>query len=241
MGAMYTYQPLAGPLTGASFEAQTAAFLADAASRAEWGNVEGRPDLEGWQTTVNSQLADLDARAAAVEQDTETALSGVSTNAGALAAVRDRTTAAERDITALTDRADAGERAAAALAEQVGADEQALDATRADLTALEARTTASEASLTEAHNEAAAAAQAAQAAKDRAENHAERHAAEGPDPLTPADIGAAPAARGVPVGLIALWNGTTLPTGWAECTGTEGTPDLSAYAGGTLHYIQFKG
>lgn len=31
---------------------------------------------------------------------------------------------------------------------------------------------------------------------------------------------------GVPRGVIVMWNGTTAPSGWALCDGTQGTPDL---------------
>lgn len=241
MGATYSYQPLSGPLTGASFEAQTEVFLADASRRAEWGNVEGRPDLEGWQTTVNGQIADLGARADTAEQELATAQSGVSTNAGAIAALGDRAAAAERNIGDLSARADAGDQATAALAERVGASESAIDSARADLTALEVRTADNEDSLRAAHNEAAGASQAAQTAQNAADNHAGRHVAGGPDALSPADIGAAPAGCGVPVGLIGLWNESKLPAGWVECSGANGTPDLKAYAGGELRYVQFKG
>ena len=34
------------------------------------------------------------------------------------------------------------------------------------------------------------------------------------------------AAAAIPVGLICMWSGTTVPTGWALCNGTNGTPDL---------------
>ena len=30
----------------------------------------------------------------------------------------------------------------------------------------------------------------------------------------------------IPTGLICMWSGTTVPTGWALCNGTNGTPDL---------------
>lgn len=34
------------------------------------------------------------------------------------------------------------------------------------------------------------------------------------------------AENGVPSGTIVMWNGTTVPTGWVLCDGTNGTPDL---------------
>lgn len=34
------------------------------------------------------------------------------------------------------------------------------------------------------------------------------------------------ATNNTPAGLIALWSGITIPTGWALCDGTSGTPDL---------------
>ena len=39
---------------------------------------------------------------------------------------------------------------------------------------------------------------------------------------------AAPAAGGIPAGIIAMWSGTraTIPSGWALCDGANGTPDL---------------
>ena len=46
--------------------------------------------------------------------------------------------------------------------------------------------------------------------------------------LTAADVGAAPAASGVPTGAIMMWSGasTAIPTGWVLCDGTNSTPDL---------------
>lgn len=42
------------------------------------------------------------------------------------------------------------------------------------------------------------------------------------------DIGAAPAASGVPTGAIMMWSGasTAIPDGWVLCDGTNSTPDL---------------
>lgn len=42
------------------------------------------------------------------------------------------------------------------------------------------------------------------------------------------DIGAAPAASGVPAGAIMMWSGdsTAIPTGWVLCNGENNTPDL---------------
>lgn len=33
--------------------------------------------------------------------------------------------------------------------------------------------------------------------------------------------------KGVPIGTIVMWNGSTIPTGWAICDGSQGTPDLT--------------
>lgn len=44
---------------------------------------------------------------------------------------------------------------------------------------------------------------------------------DGPVTATPAQLNAP-----VPVGLIAMWSGASVPSGWALCNGANGTPDL---------------
>ena len=43
---------------------------------------------------------------------------------------------------------------------------------------------------------------------------------------------------GIPAGVIALYNSTTPPTGFAVCDGTGGTPKLTGYTAGNLRYIR---
>lgn len=241
MNVSYEYQPLNGPLPGASFEEQTRAFLRDAASRAEWGNVRGKPDLESWQAGVDDRLNGLDGLAAANGQGVQTALSGMTANADAIVTLLEKAAVALAERASLRVRLDLAERNEAAVQNRVGDLEQEDAARQADIAALQTRVEDGESELAAARDEAAAAVQTAAGAYSVAYAHRERHAVDGPDALDPADIGAAPAARGVPVGLVGLWNGENVPEGWAECDGAGGTPDLSGYAAGTLHYIQFRG
>lgn len=46
--------------------------------------------------------------------------------------------------------------------------------------------------------------------------------------LSASDVGAAPAASGVPSGAIMMWSGasTEIPSGWVLCNGSNNTPDL---------------
>jgi microcystin-dependent protein len=62
-------------------------------------------------------------------------------------------------------------------------------------------------------------------------SHASSHAIGGADQITPAMIGAASVAdisNAIPSGIITMWSGTTsnIPSGWALCDGSNGTPDL---------------
>lgn len=41
-----------------------------------------------------------------------------------------------------------------------------------------------------------------------------------------------------PAGLICLWFGSSVPTGWRVCDGSSGTPDLSAYVTAPLRFIR---
>jgi len=58
-------------------------------------------------------------------------------------------------------------------------------------------------------------------------SHASSHAIGGADRITPAMIGAASIAD-IPSGIIAMWSGAiaNIPSGWALCNGSNGTPDL---------------
>ena len=40
------------------------------------------------------------------------------------------------------------------------------------------------------------------------------------------NLTAAASGGSIPSGLICMWSGSTIPTGWALCNGTNGTPDL---------------
>jgi microcystin-dependent protein len=57
--------------------------------------------------------------------------------------------------------------------------------------------------------------------------HASSHAIGGADRITPAMIGAASIAD-IPSGIIVMWSGSisNIPSGWALCNGSNGTPDL---------------
>lgn len=253
MSKSYQYQPTTGPLTGISFELQTLQFLADAASRAEWGNVENRPDVENLLSGVNQQLSSLDARTTATEQALATAQSSVAANTQAIGVLQQGAALARADIDALKSRVDATDNAALAFQERVGKAENditaaqtslaalqaqadttdaSLNASQSDIKNLQVRADTNEQSLQEAHADVARAAQAAVKAQSAAD--AAQHTA---------DAAQAAITALLPLvltqGIIALCN--EVPAGWVLCDGENGTPDLGGYAAGPLRYIQFCG
>lgn len=201
----YQYQPPFGALPGDSFERQTTAFLEDAARRAEWGNVEGRPDMEGWQAAIVAQVGDLGDRTTAVEQAVTTAQTGVDANTAAVAALRDADIRQQAALASVELRASVLERDTVSLAERNTALDERIRANRDSLSVLgsradntdravdvlEERAATAETALHALGGRTTAVEQEAANALATANAHAARHAVGGADRLTPADIGAA--------------------------------------------------
>lgn len=89
--AVYQYQPITGPLAGASLEKQTQAFLGDASTRAEWDKVENRPTMAEFQAPALAALAVAEnaAQTANAAQEAASNAQNTATNAQTIAETAD--------------------------------------------------------------------------------------------------------------------------------------------------------
>lgn len=206
MPIVFSYQPASGPLSGASFEAQTVAFFEALQAEFQGQLSSVSAQLTQLQQSVTALTATTQANAAAItalQQRCATIEATVAANTTELSQQGQQISDLSSTLSSVSGRVGTMENAVGALQTLTSQQGSSISTLQTDVQGLQSTTSSQGSSITSLQEQVTALEQ----------------------------------GGSVPAGLIALYDGTTPPSGYKVCDGSNGTPDLAGFVASPLTYI----